>query len=117
MRANSAPLRSKAAKIELAQQAEAFMPISTLIFRTAIQFTINAILGPTDCKKLQSRSGFAADRLAAHLETVAPFACRRFSNAKLHASVLHRSFSLITAVCASSLPRRPECRLILIPRA
>ncbi|QOZ29610.1 hypothetical protein XH93_09205 [Bradyrhizobium sp. CCBAU 51753] len=61
-----------------------------MTFRAAIQFTINAILDPTDRKKLQSRLGLATDRLAIDLETVAPFARQCFPNAELHASVLHK---------------------------
>ncbi|MGY4257608.1 hypothetical protein ACVI1L_004676 [Bradyrhizobium sp. USDA 4516] len=97
----------KAAEIELAQLAEASTAISTLTFRTAIQVTTNAILDPTDCKKLQSRSGFGAGRLAAHLKTLVPFACRRFM---LNCTPLYCiiSFDLITGVCTGSAPRRPS---------
>ncbi|WP_342709778.1 hypothetical protein AAFG13_35835 [Bradyrhizobium sp. B124] len=89
---------------------EALTPISILTFHAAGQFAINAILDPTDRKKLQSGSGPAADRLTTNLETVAPFAWQRFMNAELYASVLHKFlFTPIAHVVffgASSVQRR-----------
>ncbi|BBC02469.1 hypothetical protein DXU06_43375 [Bradyrhizobium elkanii] len=60
------------------------------MFRAAIQFTIDAILDPTNRKKLQPRSGSATDRLAIDFKTVAPLARQYFSNAELHTSMLHK---------------------------
>ncbi len=65
---------------------------STSMFRAPIQFTINAIFNPSDCKKLQPRSGLATDPLAIDLETVAPLAGVHFSNAELDTSMLHECF-------------------------
>ncbi|QOZ38384.1 hypothetical protein XH92_37360 [Bradyrhizobium sp. CCBAU 53421] len=61
-----------------------------MTFHAVIQCTINPILNPTDCKKLQSRVSLATDLLAIDVKTVAPFARQCFLNAELHAPVLHK---------------------------